>query len=259
MYLCYATLLCIISIQSFLSPQVRCSQPFFLYLILIGTLIMSFTIVTLTFDSDQHSIQTCSLACHLDIWFLTVGFTAVFAALFSKAWRINIIMEQSMKLKRVLVRIRDVMLPFVALLLANVIVLVTWTIHDPLAYKREAHPGTDDWNRDFSFYGKCHSEHATIYFSVLIVMEAISLVLAMYQTYKTRNYRTEFNESAYIGVTVVCICKCILLSCKYTVIIMVPLNHRSFTFSRYTFSRLQFKDLLWGCRSLYSQEIKGGR
>lgn len=168
---------------------------------------MSSSLLTFTVDSDKNSIHMCSVACHLDIWFIAVGFTAVFAALFSKAWRVNIIMEHSMRFRRIVVTAKDVMLPFVIVLLANVVVLVTWSIESPLKYVRSAHAGTDPWNREFSFYGSCESEHSTIYFTILMLLAAVSLILAMYQTFKTRNYRTEFNESSYIGIVVICICE----------------------------------------------------
>ena len=163
--------------------------------------------MTLTIDDEKNSILGCTIACTLNVWFLSIGFTVVFAALYSKARRINIIMEKASKCKRAKVMPKDVILPFVLLLLTNVIILITWTVFDPLVFTRRAHDGTDDWNREFSFYGVCSSKHSDKFVAVLIVVNLIALVLALYETYKTRDLITEFNESAYIGVVFVCICK----------------------------------------------------
>ncbi len=165
-----------------------------------------------------------------------------------------------MKFKRVLVRTRDVMLPFVVLLCINIAVLIAWTVHAPLHYIRQAHPGTDDWNREFSFYGECHSDHSTVYFAVVMVLEGICLVLAMYQTYKTRHYRTEFNESAYIGVAVVCICKCVRTrNCCYKCVSTITMMIYTYSIAHFYIAPMgQFKDLLWVYQSLSSLEIPGG-
>jgi gamma-aminobutyric acid type B receptor len=186
---------------------VTASQPLFLYLILAGTIIFSSSIITFTIDDENHSIAACSLACTLDVWFLSIGFTVIFAALYSKAWRVNKIMRESSRFKRVKIMPKDVILPFVMLLIANVAILLTWTIQDRHYYSRSAHPGTDDWNRDFSFYGRCTSLHAEIYYPLILAVNLIALVMALYETYKTRKLRTEFNESAYIGIVFICIRK----------------------------------------------------
>lgn len=189
------------------SRVVRASQPEFLYIVLVGTAIFSTSIITFSIDHEKQSLASCRIACILNHWFLSVGFTIIFAALYSKARRINIIMKESTRFKRVKVMPKDVILPFVLLLTTNIIILITWTIHDPKQYAMYAHEGTDDWNRQFSFYGRCTSQHATIYYASLLVVNMVALILALYETYKTRNLRTEFNESIYILVVFVCMCK----------------------------------------------------
>jgi gamma-aminobutyric acid type B receptor len=189
------------------SRVVAASQPEFLYLILAGTTIFSSSIITTSIDDERHTIASCNIACNLNVWLLSVGFTIIFAALYSKARRINIISKESSRLRRVTVMPKDVILPFFLLLMVNVVILITWMIHDPREYKRSVHPGTDDWNREFSFYGRCISLHAEIYFSLILVVNMIALILALYETYKTRNLRTEFDESAYIGIVFICIRK----------------------------------------------------
>ena len=52
-----------------------------------------------------------------------VGFSLTFAALFSKVWRLNRLMKSAASFRRVKVTTGDVMLPLVALLVLDVILL----------------------------------------------------------------------------------------------------------------------------------------
>jgi hypothetical protein len=203
-------------------------------LILAGALIMSATIVTLTAEdqdlisatceasitadstiSDQKgSIAAKNAACNLNFYFLAIGFTLIFAALFSKSWRLNRIIKASKKFKKVTITVKDVMLPLFAMLAAIVAVLMSWTLHDPLKYIPKTHSGTDEWNRPISCYGVCDSKFATIYAVIIFLVAFFSLTMALVQAYQTRTYRTAFNESNYIGIATVSICKfkCIISS-----------------------------------------------
>jgi len=68
---------------------VRASQPFFLYMICIGTFIMGSAIIPISVDDRIASIEDCSLACIFSPWLASYGFVIAFSALFSKTWRIN--------------------------------------------------------------------------------------------------------------------------------------------------------------------------
>ena len=206
------------------SKVVSSSQPIFLYLILAGTLIMSSTILTLTVE-DQNLIRTTcnasstiddhiennkavkNAACNLNFYFLSIGFTLIFAALFSKSWRLNRIIKASKQFKKVTITVKDVLLPLFALLAAVIAVLMSWTLHDPLKYISKTHSGTDEWNRPISCYGICDSKFAMVYASVIFVVALLSLIMALVEAYQTRSYRTAFNESNYIGIVTVSICK----------------------------------------------------
>jgi hypothetical protein len=63
---------------------VRASQPFFLYLICVGVIILAGHIVTLIFDTGFASQQACSRACTAGVWLLSIGMNVIFSALFTK-------------------------------------------------------------------------------------------------------------------------------------------------------------------------------
>lgn len=92
------------------------------------------------------------------------------------------------------------LIPFVVLLLANVAVLVLWTVLDPMTYERQAHPGTDGWNRVISTYGSCQSQNSPLPFLIpLFVLNMGVLLVANWQAYRARFIESEFSEATYIG------------------------------------------------------------
>lgn len=185
------------------SSVVKSSQPVFLWLILFGTLSLSSTLIPISIDDQFASPRSCDIACQICVWFPAIGITIIFAALFSKSWRLWKILHYSMKCRLVVVTIQDVIVPFIVLLVANVAVLLTWNIHDPLQFKRKAHEGTDSWNRITSTHGSCQSKHAGIYGYVLFSLSLVAMILASIATWQIRKLKTAINESSYIGVVVI--------------------------------------------------------
>ena len=92
-------------------------------------------------------------------WLGCCGLTIAFSALFSKTIRINRIVTETRQCHHVKVTVIDVLLPFAVLLTLNVIVLVLWSVLDPLTYVRMDNPGTDGWQRTISTYGACRCDH----------------------------------------------------------------------------------------------------
>ena len=93
---------------------VRASQPIFLHIICVGTLLMGSSIIPLTVDDGVASQDGCNIACHAFPWLLFNGFAIAFSALFTKTNRVNMIFRQS-RFRRVKVTPSDVMPPMLAL------------------------------------------------------------------------------------------------------------------------------------------------
>ena len=51
---------------------------------------------------------------------------------FTKTYRVNQIIKNSARFKRVTITVTDVMKPMVALMLLNIVILTAWTVIDPL-------------------------------------------------------------------------------------------------------------------------------
>jgi 7 transmembrane sweet-taste receptor of 3 GCPR len=95
---------------------IRASQPFFLYLICAGCVLLACSIVPLGIDHSISTIRGCEIACNSTVWLVSMGFAVIFSSLFSKTHRINKIMKNSKKFKRISVSIRDTLKPAIALL-----------------------------------------------------------------------------------------------------------------------------------------------
>jgi ABC-type sugar transport system substrate-binding protein len=184
---------------------VRASQPIFLIVVAVGALIMSSSIIPIGFDNENYSVGACSAACIATPWLLSIGFSTVFSALFSKLWRINRVVESAQRFNKQVVTVRDVILPFCLLMVANLIILICWTVVAPLEYVRRDDLGTDPWNRVISSYGTCmtrEGQRSVPFVSALVAVNLGALLFANIQAYKARSIQSEFSESKYIALVV---------------------------------------------------------
>ena len=129
---------------------VKVMQPIFLWSVCGGVFVLAGAIAPMSVDDGVASLRRCSFACMLIPWLVSIGFTVSFAALFSKLWRINRLFNESIGLQRVVVRLRDVLTPFLVLFTLNLAFLLAWTFGDPLHWERFSVRG-EAWNT----YGAC--------------------------------------------------------------------------------------------------------
>lgn len=202
---------------------VQVAQPRFLYMVLTGVFILSASMIPLSLDENSDDrletspYQTDAGAdrhmaiCMSIPWLSSVGFTVAFSALLSKTLRVNRIFRSNVSFARIKVTERDVLKPFLILIAANVLILICWTVIDPLVYTRKAHLGTDGWQRVISTYGTCESEHTSYYMIPLILINVVVLLLANWQAYQARSLETEFSEAKWIAVCIACVLQVTLM------------------------------------------------
>lgn len=181
---------------------VKSSQPMFLYLISAGALMFSTSILFFS-DDGHYSELYASTHCMGQMWLIGLGFTTLFSALFSKTWRINKIFQNAENLQRVVIETKDVLAPFLVLLGSNLVLLLCWTLIDPIEYERINAPGTDSWNRVVETYGTCHGDNDSrnVFYFIFGFICFVSISMALYQAFKARNIELEYSESWYIGVS----------------------------------------------------------
>mmetsp|Transcript_36254 Transcript_36254/g.71349 ORF Transcript_36254/g.71349 Transcript_36254/m.71349 type:complete len:1034 (+) Transcript_36254:110-3211(+) len=178
---------------------IKSSQPLFLLLICCGTLVMSTAIIPLSIDDKLASVQGCNIACMAVPWLLSVGFVLTFSALFSKILRINTVVQASLRLQRIKLSLLDVLKPLIALSMINLVLLLIWTIVDPLKWVRIA---AEETNKSWNTYGACRSKGKASYIFITLIMliNFGSLVMTCVQAYQARFIRDGISESKYIGI-----------------------------------------------------------
>jgi gamma-aminobutyric acid type B receptor len=180
---------------------VRRSQPIFLCMLCVGTFLMASTV---GFQGFQEPLSEGALdfACMFSPWLISIGFTTTFAALFSKTWRINHVYRKAQKLKRVTVRVQDVLWPFAVLFVASVAVLTAWTITDPLKWERVT-ISEDSYGQPTASYGTCYAlqgkDRAFLIASISLCV--VALVIANYQSFLARNLPSDYNEAFFVAIT----------------------------------------------------------
>lgn len=187
---------------------VRASQPIFLAQICIGTFIMTSAVIPFSLQ-EPVSQNGLDIACMLSPWCISIGFVTAFSALFTKTWRLNKLFASGYR--RVQVRARDVVLPFLVLMAINILVLMIWTIVSPIEWARIEKNSFDNFGRVVESYGSCvvgnRGDDSKVYvdyifISVLLVVNFVAVVSALLECYHARNLPSEFSESFYITVSV---------------------------------------------------------
>ncbi|CAB9504500.1 Gamma-aminobutyric acid (GABA) B receptor [Seminavis robusta] len=191
----------------------RISQPLFLVQICIGTFITSAAIIPMGMQGKEYSRQL-DIACNSIVWLLALGFVACFSAILSRTWRLNKLMSSSQGFRRTQVYAQDVAWPFAVLTTVNVVLLIGWTAVSPLQYERVQTIDVDSFGRSLESYGRCQSTNKTVQLAFMIpllVANAAGVIMAVYQSYKARNFATELQESTYLAVSMLTFLETLLL------------------------------------------------
>lgn len=220
---------------------VQASQPFFLVLIIVGTATLGSSIIPMGIDEEVAGPEACNRACQSIPWLLTIGWTIVFAALFAKLSRINMVFDRASRFRRVAVTEKDVLHYFALLLFINLALLLTWTFVSPMEWTRIQESKTES-------YGKCTvSGSGTASNTVIAFVAAvngIALVLANVAAFRARRIATEYSESRYIGMIMLSILQIVMVGVPILFLVEGNPTARYFTMSTIVFI-LCMSILLW--------------
>ena len=95
---------------------------------------------------------------------------------------------------RLLTRAHYLFLPFIT---ANLIILLLWTILDPLRWTVEIE-SEDAFGRALEVRGRCNSDNRLPFLICLMAVNFGALCFAAYESHRSRRISTEFHESRYI-------------------------------------------------------------
>lgn len=190
------------------SAVVRTSQPFFLILISVGVFVFGSSIIPMTIDDGNFSVEACSKACMAIPWLTSMGWSILFSALYAKIRRVNLVVANIVNFKKGQVTERDVMMPFAVLFTSNLILLLIWSLLDPLFWKRVEVSPTES-------YGICSADADSVVWKIVLGLlgglNGLALVGANVEAWKARRIDTEYGESSYIGLIMASILQVVLV------------------------------------------------
>jgi len=183
---------------------IKRNQPFFLYVLLMGTFVMAWSMLFLSFDElafgaseeDQQEPRFLDDACAVFPWFISLGYILIYGSLFMKLWRINRLLQGV----RTKVDVKQVAWPFIALVGITVIILSVWTSTDRWQWERVL---VDENEPQGETIGQCTSENDTAYTAALTGVMVVTTMLAGFMAYKTKDVDSRFSESSWIFTTIV--------------------------------------------------------
>jgi len=193
------------------TPQVRGAQPFFLYLVLLGCIISSSTILAL---SQENTSAGCSVFPAL----YSIGFCITFGSLFSKILRVHLIFKSAKKLQKTTVTVGQTASVIISLVVVDIAILAIWMAQDPLKWVRET-KSTDVFGYVLSSAGYCHSSTAGTYIGLIAALHFTVLTYASFLCYKTRHLPSRFAEGKYLSLAMASNLEVMLLGVPVLIIV----------------------------------------
>ncbi|XP_038052445.1 gamma-aminobutyric acid type B receptor subunit 1-like [Patiria miniata] len=188
------------------SSVIKMSSPNINNVMLIGGMLAYVSIIFLGVDTNIASTDTFVSMCRVKTWFLPIGFSLAFGAMFSKTWRVHKIFTNKTAMKRV---VKDKWLfgCVAVLILVDVVILIVWEIFDPLeAVERIGATKIDDGNDDIVYTPirmMCESRNQTYWIGAFYVIDGLLLIFGAFLAWETRKVSMPaLNDSKYIGVCV---------------------------------------------------------
>ena len=179
---------------------VRNAQPTFLYLIALGCALSAMTIIPLGIDDKRLNSRAADVACRAAPWFYCSGFVIAFGAIAAKIERVRRLFAQAERFQKGAVTVMDTLTPIICLLLVEIGLLLSWSIVDPLAFRRTVS------NADNQSRGHCVSQnlkhHGWEFFAPILALQFFVLLCASVLAYFVRKRDAEYAESHVLFITV---------------------------------------------------------
>ncbi|XP_022094222.1 gamma-aminobutyric acid type B receptor subunit 2-like isoform X2 [Acanthaster planci] len=186
---------------------IKMSSPFLNNFIIMGGILTYVSVVLLGID---HGISLHSKAykaiCTSRAWFLCLGFTLAFGAMFSKTWRVHRIFT-NIKMKKKVIKDGQLMAIVGFMAVIDLIILVVWQIVDPMKpTSLELSSRMDTSGRDVMIIPvmeTCVSANMTIWLAVIYIYKGVLMIFGLFLAWETRHVSIPaLNDSKYIGSSV---------------------------------------------------------
>ncbi|XP_041356523.1 gamma-aminobutyric acid type B receptor subunit 2-like [Gigantopelta aegis] len=189
---------------------IKRSSPNINNIILVGC-IVAYSFVFVHGITNRESVVICQLKSYL----LVIGFSLVFGALFAKTWRVYAIFLASRKLRKRVLKDRDLYIKIGMFTSLNLFIMVVWSVIGPsrpkaiLMHSRNVEDVVND-RILIPVKMTCESKYDTYFHIILLAIQAMFLMIGLFLAFSTRRVNiTVMNDSKPIAL---CIYIVILLS-----------------------------------------------
>ena len=178
------------------------SQPFFLYLICIGCIISSTSVIFVGLDDKDYSTKQLDGTCMGAVWFYGLGYALSVSAIAAKTFRAKRIMLDNLteKASSIQLSVASYCKYIFMALVFEIVVLGIWTATDPLRWERKC---TDSRGDFCTTSGQCSSTNGVPFAIVLLGAHFLFLVYLLYLCYKVRAIPDEFSEHKWITASAI--------------------------------------------------------
>ena len=190
MFYCLILLLFIIFHRK--TKVVKRSQPIFLYIFMIGTLLMNLIII-IYINSNNN------ITCLMRPWLFNISSTIMFAPLLLKLYRVDRLFNNP-KLKKIKITDYKVLLQFISLLLIDIILLILWTL---LEKPKNIYTITIKYNLLFSVKDEiCSTGLTNIFEIIFIIYKTILIAFGVKLAISTWNAPEDLSEAKFFAVAI---------------------------------------------------------
>ena len=189
---------------------INASSPAFLLQMALGCALEILSIVPMGMQENVVPTHLLNYACMAYPWLFISGFALVYAPLLVKTFRIYRLFNNR-KLVRLHITNTDLLKMEAVGAVPIVVLLVFWTLYDPLVWTRAA-IGTDSISGAVVVTaGTCTAHNLTPTLVPIVVLLGCGLLAGVYLAWLNRNAPTEFSEGRYVSMNIVMLAEALTL------------------------------------------------
>lgn len=211
------------------SRYIQLSHPMCNNIMLIGIILCLVCVCLLGLDGQFVSEFRYAHICQARSWFLAIGFTLSFGAMFSKIWRVHRLTTKSKSESKGLSfqRVESWKLYGMVggLVLVDAVILSAWQLVDPMQRHLEVFPLeppalSDEDVRIEPALEHCESRNHAIWLGVMYSYKGLLLIFGIFLAYETRSVKIkQLNDSRLVGMSIYNVVVLCLITAPVTLVI----------------------------------------
>jgi hypothetical protein len=178
---------------------VKYSQPLFMQIIIVGILCLGASIIPLTMEFNND-------ACMVFPWMVCIGLSLSVAPIAVKSVRVGVLWYNPGAQRKGQGNFNLYLSVIVGVLLVDFILLICWTVIDPLTYQRFIIL-SDIWENPIQSYGSCqgNSQASVGFLSALLVFNGLIALCTVGISVWVSNAPEKFHEARFTALAAVAI------------------------------------------------------